>query len=89
VSHTVSDDDNLDPLHGFTVTLFGVEAITPGMIDALDEAGCGDAVLYRRDGTVRLDFDRRAPTLLEAQMGARADVMRAGFEVFSISLPDT
>jgi hypothetical protein len=87
VSHTMSDDDAPDPLHEFTVTLFRASEITPAMIDALDEAGCGDAVLYRRDGFIRLDFDRRAPTLLAAQMRARADVMRAGFEVFSISSP--
>jgi hypothetical protein len=85
VSH--ADDDSTDPLHKFTLTLYGVTSLSPGEINALDEAGCGDALILVRGGWVTLDFARRAPTLLAAQMGARADVMRAGFEVFSISSP--
>jgi predicted DNA-binding transcriptional regulator AlpA len=48
------------------------------VIDELGEAGCDDATFATRDGTSWAEFDRDAPTLLEAITSAIADVESVG-----------
>lgn len=54
----------------FTLILNNVDTITPGLEDSLYEAGCDDALINFRNGTVYLDFDRRASSLKEAVISA-------------------
>ena len=58
------------------------------VIDELAEAGCDDATFSTRDGTSWAEFDRDAPTLLEAITSAFADVEAVdGLRVVSVD-PD-
>lgn len=45
-------------LYQFTLILRNVDENTPGLEDALYKAGCDDALINYRNGTVYLDFDR-------------------------------
>ena len=47
----------------FTLILDGVDDKTPGLEDALFEAGCDDALINYKNGTVYLDFDREGEAL--------------------------
>ena len=60
--------------HTFVLTLEPPEEVTPELEDALFEAGCDDAALGRSGGTVYLEFDREAPTFLDAVLSAIRDV---------------
>lgn len=44
----------------FTLELKNVDANTADLEDSLYEAGCNDALIYSRNGSVYLDFDRLA-----------------------------
>ena len=56
------------------------------VIDALFEAGCGDAAIGRIDGVQYVDFDREAPSLDEAILSAVADLERVdGVDVVRIA----
>ncbi len=59
----------------FTLVLSGVDDNTEGLEDALFAAGCDDALINFREGTVYLDFDREAKNLEEAVISAIKDVM--------------
>jgi hypothetical protein len=63
-------------LHTFTLILDGPLAITPGLEDAVYEAGCGDAALGHRGQVVYLEFDRKAPTFKDAVLSGIRDVQR-------------
>jgi len=54
--------------------LKNVDENTPNLEDSLYEAGCDDALINFRNGTVYLDFDRKASSLEEAVMVAIKDV---------------
>lgn len=54
----------------FTLVLGGVNEQTDGLEDALFNAGCDDALVNFRNGTVYLDFDREANSLEEAILSA-------------------
>lgn len=54
----------------FTLILNNVNEFTPGLEDKLYEAGCDDALINFRNGTVYLDFDRSASSLKEAVISA-------------------
>lgn len=54
----------------FTLILDGVSDKTEDLEDQLFEAGCDDALIYFRNGTVLLDFSRKARTLEEAVISA-------------------
>jgi len=62
------------PLHGFTLALASPRALTTDFEAAVFEAGCDDAALLQRGGTVYLEFDREAPSFLEAVLSAIGDV---------------
>src|SRR5438045_462050 len=54
----------------FTLVLKGVGQDTPDLEDSLYEAGCDDALINFRNGTIFLDFDREASSLEEAVISA-------------------
>lgn len=56
--------------YNFTLVLSGVTKDTDGLEDALFEAGCDDALINFRNGTVYLDFDREARDIEEAIFSA-------------------
>lgn len=57
-------------IYQFTLVLKGVDENTPNLEDILYNAGCDDALINFRDGTVYLDFDREAESLKEAVISA-------------------
>jgi len=61
----------------FTLILGGLQRLNQEVEDRLYEAGCDDALLGQRDGTVFLDFDREAESLEAAIVTAIRDVRRA------------
>jgi len=58
------------PIHHFVVVTEGLDLMEWATLDALYEAGCGDATV----GCDTLEFDRRAPTRDEALCSALRDV---------------
>lgn len=54
----------------FTLILKNVDECTPNLEDNLFDAGCDDALINFRNGTVYLDFDREASSLEEAVISA-------------------
>jgi hypothetical protein len=61
----------------FTLVLDGLSEWSDEILDALFEAGCGDALPVERDGLIYLDFDREAANPREAIATARAEIARA------------
>ena len=64
-------------VHRFTLVLSGQTELSPRLQDAIYRAGCDDALLGERDGTLFLDFDRSAPSFRAAVLSAIADVQSA------------
>ena len=62
------------PIHRFTLIVDGPDLQDDAFIDALFEAGCGDATVGRIDGVQYLDFDREAANPAEAILSAVKDV---------------
>jgi transcriptional regulator with XRE-family HTH domain len=58
----------------FVLVLKNIDENTPNLEDILYEAGCDDALINFRNGTVYLDFDRQAISLEEAVMSAIKDI---------------
>jgi hypothetical protein len=69
--------------HAFTVSVAGVDLSGP-YEDALYEAGCDDATIVVRDGTLHLDFERPGASFSDAVGSAMHDVERAGARVLKI-----
>jgi hypothetical protein len=65
-------------IHSFVFELSGANELTAEIADAVSDAGCDDAFLYCRDGTLYIDFSREAETLLDAVASAASDVGNAG-----------
>lgn len=61
----------------FILVLKKVDENTPELEDSLFQAGCDDALINFRNGTVYLDFDRKAASLEEAVMTAIKNVEAA------------
>lgn len=61
---------NVKKSYQFTLILGEVDDVTPDLEDSLYEAGCDDALINFRDGTVYLDFDRKDLSLEEAVVKA-------------------
>jgi hypothetical protein len=61
----------------FTLLIDGPDLQEDGRIDALFEAGCGDATFGRRDSVQFADFDRDAPSLAAAIHSAIRDIRSA------------
>jgi len=66
-----------DIIYQFTLILKNVDANTPGIEDSLYAAGCDDALINFRSGTVYLDFDRAASSLENAVVSAIKNVESA------------
>ncbi|MGE3920246.1 MAG: helix-turn-helix transcriptional regulator [Gammaproteobacteria bacterium] len=66
--------NSLEKIYQFTLVLKNVDENTPNLEDSLYEAGCDDALINFRNGTVYLDFDRKAASLQNAIMSAIKDV---------------
>src|SRR5262249_5066724 len=66
--------------HRFTLAFPGVSEPTDTLADALFLAGCGDAALAGRGGTVCLHFERHAGTPNEAGAAAVRDVRKDGYD---------
>lgn len=58
----------------FTLVLNGVNETTPLLEESLYEAGCNDALINFRNGTVYLDFDRQALSFEKAVLSAIKDI---------------
>lgn len=58
----------------FTLLVEGIDLRDDDQVDALFEAGCGDALVGLVDGVGRLDFDREAASLEEAVRSAVEDI---------------
>ena len=67
-------------LYTFTLVLRNVNADTPHLEDSLYEAGCDDALINFRNGTVFLDFDREATSLKLAVISAIKNVESASIK---------
>src|SRR3984957_1338306 len=63
--------------YSFTLVLKNVDETTAYLEDSLYEAGCSDALINFREGSVYLDFDRDASSLEEAVICAIRDVESA------------
>ncbi len=60
--------------YSFTLILKNVDEKTPDLEDSLYEAGCDDALINFRNGTVYLDFDRKSTSLENAVLSAIKDI---------------
>lgn len=71
----------------FTLILDGVDETTPGLEDALFEAGCDDALINYKNGTVYLDFDREGKELEHTIISAIKDIesTKIGARTISVS----
>lgn len=61
----------------FSLVLSGVDENTPNLEDALYEAGCDDALINFSNGTVSIDFDRKADSIENAIISAIHEVEQA------------
>ena len=68
-------------LYQFTLVLDGVDEQTPNIEDALFEAGCDDALINYKNGTIYLDFDRENDNLKQAIISAIKDVESMNMKV--------
>lgn len=77
-------------IYQFTLVLRNVDEKTPGLEDSLYNAGCDDALMNFRDGTVYLDFDSLANSLEEAVMCAirRVEATSVGAIVVNVAPED-
>jgi predicted DNA-binding transcriptional regulator AlpA len=74
------------PEHHFELTIRG--GLNEGGVDALFEAGCDDATLSSKGDLVFAEFDREAPSILDAVVSAIHDVESVeGMEVLRVD-PD-
>ena len=71
------------PKFQFTLTLADITEITPQGVEALYDAGCNDAKVVSKDGSVELDFARQALGISAAIRSAIRDIRKAGFEVLA------
>jgi len=76
-------------MYEFSLVLEGVDDKTPGLEDALFEAGCDDALINFRNGTVFLDFNREGDSFEKAMFSAIHAVENCGLNAKVIQiLPD-
>lgn len=61
-------------IYQFSLVLKNIDENTPNLEDSLYDAGCDDALINFRNGTVFLDFDREASSLEEAVLSTIRDV---------------
>jgi hypothetical protein len=61
----------------FTLILQNVDLNTPNLEDSLFEAGCDDAIINFKNGTIYLDFDREGDDFEQAIISAIKDIESA------------
>lgn len=61
----------------FTLTLTGIDGVTPDVANALYDSGCDDALFGVRDGVAFAEFTREARSFKDAVLSAIRDVERA------------
>lgn len=76
----------MNNLYQFSLILDGVDEKTPGLEDALFEAGCDDALINFKNNAVYLDFDREAEDLERAIISAIKDIESANIGATIISV---
>lgn len=64
----------LNKIYEFTLVLKNINDTTPNLEDSLYEAGCDDALINFREGTVYLDFHRQSISFKEAVIKAIKEV---------------
>ena len=75
--------------YSFTLVLSGVSEQTAGLEDALFEAGCDDALINFRNGTVYLDFDRESSDFEIAVISAIKQVESLPYKITVVNVaPD-
>jgi hypothetical protein len=67
----------MEAYHNFTIHLSNVNEDTKNLEDSLYEAGCMDALLHFKDGTVALDFTRNDKSFNSAVISAINDIESA------------
>lgn len=70
----------------FTLILKNVDEDTPNLEDSLYDAGCDDALINFRAGTVYLDFDREATSLEDAVVSAIKNVESSSVQAIVASV---
>lgn len=73
----------------FVLVLLGIDENTPGLEDALFEAGCDDVIVNFKNNTVYLDFDRDAIDFESAVLSAIENVKAAKLPIKTIDLEPT
>ena len=76
----------MNKVYQFTLVLEGVDDTTPNLEDALFEAGCDDALINYKNGTVYLDFDRENEDLEQAIISAIKDVESTNLRIKIVSV---
>jgi hypothetical protein len=71
---------NQTKTYQFTLTLKSVDEKTDSLEDCLYEAGCSDALINFRNGTVYLEFDRESSSFEEAVISAIRDVKSSSID---------
>lgn len=79
-------EKKMSNLYQFTLILDCVDETTPGLEDALFEAGCDDALINYKNGTVFLDFDREGENLENTIISAIKDIESANIGARIISV---
>lgn len=77
----------MNKVYQFTLVLDGVDDQTPHLEDSLFEAGCDDALINYKNGTVYLDFDREDKDLEHAIISAikAVESMKIGAKIVSVA----
>ena len=70
--------------HSFTLQVTGINTDTEQYEDALYNAGCTDALIAVIDGTVFIDFNRKAASYDLAVQSATRSVQKAGGRVIGV-----
>ena len=75
-------------VHNFRLTLSGFSEITDDVENSLFEAGCDDGQLGMIDRVGFIEFDRQAPSFLQAVCSAIENVEGAGYRVVRVEPED-
>lgn len=80
-------ESEMNKLYQFTLVLDGVDDQTPDLEDSLFEAGCDDALINYKNGTVYLDFDREDVDLEHAIISAikAVESTKLGAKIVSVA----
>ena len=76
----------VNSIYQVPLVLDGVDEKTPGLEDALFEAGCDDALINYKNGVVYLDFDREGVALESTIISAIKDIESADIGALIVSV---